>query len=129
MEQTQQHACQGHDEQLWRQPQPTADILRQSSNVGTIMIAQRLQKREVADALRSFGLGEATTVDFPYQAQGLLLDPARYYATGLASSAIGYGVAVTAMQMLDAYTTIAHSGVSVPPRLLSATIDPEEQPG
>jgi cell division protein FtsI (penicillin-binding protein 3) len=29
------------------------------------------------------------------------------------------------MQMLDAYTTIAHAGVSVPPRLLSATIGPD----
>ena len=32
--------------------------------------------------------------------------PTKYYTTGLASSAIGYGVAVTAMQMVDVYTTI-----------------------
>jgi cell division protein FtsI (penicillin-binding protein 3) len=117
------HDAESHPPEQWT----TADILRQSSNVGTIMIAQRLQRRELADALRSFGLGQATTVDFPYQAQGLLLDPDHYYATGLAASAIGYGVAVTAVQMLDAYTTIAHAGVSVPPRLLSATIGTDGQ--
>ena len=100
-----------------------ADILRQSSNIGTIEIAQRLSKYQLAGALRAFGLGQPTSVDFPGQASGLLLDPAKYYDTGLASTAIGYGVAVSGMQMLDAYATIANGGVTRPPRLLDATID------
>ena len=58
------------------------------------------------------GSGEPTAVDFPGQAAGLLLDPSHYYDTGLASTAIGYGVAVTGMQMLDAYVTIANGGVT-----------------
>jgi cell division protein FtsI (penicillin-binding protein 3) len=113
------HDAESHPIEQWT----TSDILRESSNVGTILIAQRLHKQELADALRDYGLGEQTTIDFPGQAQGLLLDPSEYYATGLASSAIGYGVAVTAMQMLGAYVTIANGGVTVPPRLLMATID------
>ncbi|MGO9873023.1 MAG: peptidoglycan D,D-transpeptidase FtsI family protein [Acidimicrobiia bacterium] len=99
------------------------DILRQSSNIGTIEVAQRLGKDRLSHALRSFGLGAPTSVQFPGQASGLLLDPSHYYATGLASTAIGYGVAVTAMQMLDAYVTIANGGVTRPPHLLDATID------
>ncbi|MDQ1509995.1 MAG: hypothetical protein QOG50_1839, partial [Actinomycetota bacterium] len=43
------------------------------------------------------------------------------------STAIGYGVAVTGMQMLDAYATIANGGVTRPPRLLDATIDSHGQ--
>ena len=100
-----------------------SDILRQSSNIGTIEIAQHLSKDRLAAALRSFGLGSPTSVDFPGQASGLLLDPSKYYDTGLASTAIGYGVAVTGMQMLDAYATIANGGVTRPPHLLDATID------
>ena len=100
-----------------------ADILRQSSNIGTIEIAQRLSKTELAGALRAFGLGRPTSVEFPGQASGLLLDPSKYYDTGLASTAIGYGVAVSGMQMLDAYATIANGGVTRPPRLLDATVD------
>jgi cell division protein FtsI (penicillin-binding protein 3) len=102
-----------------------SDILRESSNIGTIEIAQHMPKERLADALRSFGLGSRTAVDFPGQASGLLLDPAKYYDTGLASTAIGYGVAVTGMQMLDAYATIANGGVTRPPRLLDAVIDSE----
>lgn len=100
-----------------------SDILRESSNIGTIAIAQHLSKDQLANALRSFGLGSRTAVDFPGQPSGLLLDPSKYYDTGLASTAIGYGVAVTGMQMLDAYATIANGGVTRPPRLLDATID------
>jgi cell division protein FtsI (penicillin-binding protein 3) len=101
----------------------TADILRESSNVGTIEIAQRMHNQELADGLRAFGLGTKTPIDWPYQPGGLLLDPSHYYATGKYSSAIGYGVAVTGMQMVDAFTTIANGGVTRPPRLLDATID------
>ncbi len=73
----------------------TADILRESSNVGTIEIAMKMKNQELADGLRAFGLGEPTTVDWPYQPAGLLIPPGQYYATGKYSTAIGYGVAVT----------------------------------
>jgi cell division protein FtsI (penicillin-binding protein 3) len=101
----------------------TTDILRESSNVGTIMIAQDLGKEALAQSLRNFGLGERTAIDFPGQPRGYLLEPDEYYTTGLAASAIGYGVAVTAMQMVDVYATFANNGVTVTPRLLDATID------
>ena len=51
----------------------TADILRESSNVGTIEIAQRMKNQEVADGLRAFGLGEQTAIQWPYQPAGLLI--------------------------------------------------------
>jgi cell division protein FtsI (penicillin-binding protein 3) len=102
-----------------------AEILGHSSNIGTIKIAQRLSPATLASALRRFGLGAKTNVQFPGQATGILRDPAHYYSTGLASTAIGYGVAVTGMQMLDAYVTIANGGVTVPPHLLAATVDPK----
>ena len=50
------------------------DILRQSSNIGTIKIAERLSKDQLANSLRSFGLGATTSVQFPGQASGLLLE-------------------------------------------------------
>lgn len=101
----------------------TADILRESSNVGTIKIAQTMTNQEVADGVRAFGLGSKTAIDWPGQPDGLLIPPSQYYSTGKYSTAIGYGVAVTGMQMLDAFTTIANGGVTRPPHLLDATID------
>jgi cell division protein FtsI (penicillin-binding protein 3) len=37
---------------------------------------------------------------------------------------IGYGNAVTAMQLLDVYATIANGGMARAPRLVAATVDP-----
>jgi cell division protein FtsI (penicillin-binding protein 3) len=109
----------------WHPPMrwTTADILRESSNVGTIEIARRMRNQDVADALRAFGLGRKTAITWPGQPNGLLIDPSEYYATGKYASAIGYGVDVTAMQMLDAFATIANGGMTRPARLLDATID------
>jgi cell division protein FtsI (penicillin-binding protein 3) len=109
----------------WHPPMDwtTADILRESSNVGTIEIAKRMKNREMYDAVKAFGLGTRTTIDWAGQPNGLLLASDQYYSTGKYSTAIGYGAAVTGMQMLDAFTTIANDGVTRPPRLLAATID------
>jgi cell division protein FtsI (penicillin-binding protein 3) len=101
----------------------TADILRESSNVGTIEIAQRMRNKELAAGVRAFGLGTRTSVAWPGQPAGLVLSPDKYYATGKYSTAIGYGAAVTGMQMLDAFVTIANGGVTRPPHLLDATVD------
>lgn len=109
----------GHPLERWS----TTDIVRESSNVGTIMIAQALGKERLDAALRAFGLGEATAVDFPGQAEGILLDPDRYYSTGIGAVPIGYGVAVSLLQMVDVYVTIANDGVTQPPRLVAATIE------
>jgi cell division protein FtsI (penicillin-binding protein 3) len=88
-----------------------------------MLIAQRMRNQEVADAMRAFGLGAQTSVAWPYQPAGLLIPPSQYFATGKYSTAIGYGVAVTAMQMLDAFATIANGGATRPPHLVDATID------
>jgi cell division protein FtsI (penicillin-binding protein 3) len=106
-----------------QQTMTVADIMRESSNVGIIKIAERMRNRELADAVRAFGLGRRTSIDWPGQPDGIVLDPSQYWATGKYSTAIGYGAAVTGMQMLGTFATIANRGVSRPAHLLAATID------
>jgi cell division protein FtsI/penicillin-binding protein 2 len=100
-----------------------ADIVRESSNVGTILIARALGGDRFDTALRSFGFGSPTGLDFPGEAPGILLPREQYNSTSLASMPVGSGIAVTAMQMLDVYLTIANDGVARAPRLIAATID------
>ncbi len=99
------------------------DIVRESSNVGTILTARMLGKERFDAALRAFGFGTPTGLNFPGEAPGLLLPLDQYNDTSLASMPIGNGIAVTAMQMLDVYLTIANGGVARAPRLVAATID------
>lgn len=100
-----------------------ADIVRLSSNVGTIRIAEMLGARRFDEALRAFGFGRATGLEYPGEASGILLPLDEYNATSLASMPVGSGIAVTAMQMLDVYLTIANGGVAREPRLVAATLD------
>ncbi|HJU51195.1 MAG TPA: penicillin-binding protein 2 [Acidimicrobiia bacterium] len=97
-----------------------ADVFRQSSNVGTIKIAQMMSRDQLFFYLKAFGLGEITGLDYPGEAKGLInLDES--CQTCPASSAIGYGVAVTAVQMAAAYGAIGNDGVWMQPHLLSTT--------
>jgi cell division protein FtsI (penicillin-binding protein 3) len=101
----------------------TTDILANSSNVGTIGIAQTLGKTALDQYLRKFGFGQVSAVNFPGESAGLLLKPSKWSGTSIATVAIGQGVAVTALQMLAAYNTIANGGIYVAPKLVAATID------
>ncbi len=101
----------------------TADILAHSSNVGTIQIAQRLGKPGIDRYLRSFGLADATGLRFPGESSGIMHDPDEWSGTSIGSIPIGQGVAVTAVQMLGAYNTIANGGTYVAPSLVKATVD------
>lgn len=100
-----------------------ADVLRESSNVGTILVARMLGKERFDAYLRRFGFGEGTGLEFPGEAPGILLPLEQYNATSLASMPVGSGLAVTAMQLLDVYMVLANDGVAREPRLISSTID------
>jgi cell division protein FtsI (penicillin-binding protein 3) len=101
----------------------TTDILVNSSNVGTIMVGEKLGKVRLDHYLRAFGFGKKTGVGFPGEPAGLLLDPAHWYVTSMGTVPIGNGLAVSALQMLQVYVTVANGGVYKPPKLVEATID------
>jgi cell division protein FtsI (penicillin-binding protein 3) len=106
------------------------EIMAESSNIGTIKIAQRLGKDRLAEYLRRFGFGRPTALRLPHEEAGLLPDPddpSEWSGSSIGTIPIGHGISVTAMQMLLAYNTIANDGVYVPPTLLRATFDAEGQ--
>jgi membrane peptidoglycan carboxypeptidase len=103
------------------------DILVNSSNVGTIMVGQKLGKNRLDHYLRAFGFGTKTGVGFPGEPAGLLLDPDHWYVTSMGTVPIGNGLAVSALQMLQVYVTVANGGLYRPPRLVEATINADGQ--
>ncbi len=101
-----------------------SDIVAESSNVGTIMVARKLGKERVDRFLRGFGLANPTGLAFPGESGGLLPELKNWSGTSLATVPIGQGVAVTALQMLLAYNAIANDGVYVGPSLAKQVVDP-----
>jgi cell division protein FtsI (penicillin-binding protein 3) len=106
-----------------REPMTLADIVAQSSNVGAVMVADRLGQTRMARYLSSFGLGRPTGVDFPYEARGIMLPLSQWSDTSLATMAYGQGIAVTPLQMISVFATIANGGRWVEPRLVRGTAD------
>jgi cell division protein FtsI (penicillin-binding protein 3) len=98
------------------------DIVANSSNVGAIMIGQELGKDRLDSYLRRFGFGSRTALGFPGESAGIMLDPDKWSGTSIGTIPIGQGIAVTAVQMLAAYNTIANGGVYVAPKLVRGTV-------
>lgn len=110
-----------HEPMTWN----AGDILRESSNVGTIMISNKLHKARLDHYLRAYGFGSKTALNFPGEASGILLDPKDWSDTSIATVPIGNGLAVTPMQMLSVYMTIANYGMKVEPKLIKSFINPD----
>ena len=108
-----------HDDAVWS----LQEIVVESSNIGTIKLAETLGSARLEQYLRGFGLGDVTPLQFPGEAKGLLPPHDKWRGTENATIAYGQGVGVTALQMVAAVNTIANGGTYVPPRLVLGSID------
>ncbi len=108
-----------HDEEEWS----VSDILRQSSNVGTILWAQDLGDVPLYDQLVDFGLGSVSELSFPGEARGILPAVGRWSGTSLPTIAIGQGVSTTPIQMITAFATLANGGRRPAPTLVLGSRD------
>ncbi len=109
-----------HDTQWWT----PVDIMRESSNIGTIQWAERLGEQGLHDTLSDFGFGNTSTLRFPYEEKGLLREVDTWSGTSLPSISIGQGIAATPLQILQSFNIIANGGVYVPPKLVLGTTGP-----
>jgi cell division protein FtsI (penicillin-binding protein 3) len=101
-----------------------SEILRYSSNIGTTKIGFDLGPEALRKGLLDFGFGQKSGVDLPGDGRGLL-QPLPWRPHLLANISFGQGVAVTAMQMANAYATIANGGMLNTPYIVQSIRDPE----
>ncbi len=113
-----------HETQEWT----VSEIVAKSSNVGTILIQQELGDPLLYRYLQGFGLGAPTGIDFPGEAPGLLREAQKWCDSCGASTAIGYHVDVTRLQMTAVFATVGNDGVWLQPRLVKEVIDVNGQP-
>ena len=94
-----------------------------SSNIGMILAAEKMPKRQLARYMEKFGITQRTDLGLPGESAGLMLQPENWYGTTFPTMAFGQGYSVTAVQMTDVFATIANGGVRVKPSIVDATID------
>lgn len=99
---------------------PVSQIIAQSSNVGTVKIAQTMTDERFDSWVRKFGFGRKTGIDLAGEEQGLVLRHKEYSGVSKANFAIGQGLDVTPIQMAAAYSAIANGGILRPPHIVES---------
>ena len=94
------------------------EVLAQSSNIGTYEIGRRVGESGILAQVERMGFGQTTSIDFPDETAGLLVNANNWYASDEVALPIGQVDAVPAIQVLDAYNAIANGGVFVEPKLV-----------
>jgi cell division protein FtsI (penicillin-binding protein 3) len=106
-------------------PYTTTGVFGKSSNVGTLMLAQRVGPERFYDMVRKFGLGQRTGVGLPGESAGLVPPIDQWSGSTFSNLPIGQGLSMTLLQMTGMYQTIANDGLRMPPRIIKATIAPD----
>lgn len=93
-------------------------VLVHSSDVGSVKIALRLGQDRFYRYIRDFGFHSRTDLGLPSEEHGLLEPPRYWSGVSIGEVAIGQGIGVTAIQLIDAYSAVANDGVLIQPRLV-----------
>ncbi len=99
-------------------------VLEQSSNIGMAKLSERIDDETFYKYLRDFGFSNATSIDLPSEAKGLLKKPGSFSAVTKSFVSFGYEIAVTPLQMITAYSTIVNGGTLLQPFILKSITDP-----
>ena len=112
------------------------DIVINSSNIGTLILAQRLTGQEFYDGFKKFGLSKKTGIDLPYEQEGLIHKIWQYKAgekdgkdnVFKATDSYGQGITTTFMQMMKAYMVFNNNGKFTTPQIVKSKKEPEQIP-
>ena len=102
-----------------------AQILTESSNIGTIFVQQEMGRERHREYMAAFGLGSRTALDFPGESPGILKEAQNLWGSERVTVAYGQGVSSTSLQLVAAVNTIANRGTYVAPKLVKATVGPD----
>jgi len=98
-----------------------AGVIAQSSNIGTMMIGEKVPAPTLEKYFRSFGVGQPSGIHFPGETSGIFARSQDWSASQRFTVMYGQGLAVNAIQAAGVFQTIANGGVRVPPTLVAGT--------
>lgn len=110
------------------EPLTLAQVIERSSNIGVVLVGQKLGGRRYYEYLRRFGFGERTGVELPAENPGVLRYDEFTRPLGRAYASFGQGLSATPLQITAAACTLANGGLLVKPRLVKAIVDENGRP-
>jgi cell division protein FtsI (penicillin-binding protein 3) len=103
-----------------------AGVVAQSSNIGTVLAADKFARGELRSYLSQFGLGQTTDIGVRGETPGILPDPSVWTPQTQDRIAFGQSLSVNAVQMAAAVNTLANRGVRVSPSLIRGIATTED---
>lgn len=106
--------------------QDFAEAFSNSCNVAFVHMGRQVGKENMYKYIKAFGFGENTGIELLGESPGII--PAstdRIKEVDLATLSYGHSIAVTPIQMVNAFSTIANGGNLMKPRLVKELIDYE----
>lgn len=101
-----------------------SQILEVSSNIGVAKIAFDLGEEKLRKAFADFGFGEKTGLEIPGETRGILPGiPWRQHH--FSNISFGHGIAVSPIQMANAYAAIANGGILRQPTIIKSIVNAE----
>jgi cell division protein FtsI (penicillin-binding protein 3) len=101
----------------------TTGVFAKSSNIGTLLLAEKVGADRYAEMLKNFGLGQRTGVGLPGESAGSVPERKSWSGSTFGNLPIGQGLSMTVLQMAGMYQAIANNGVRVSPRIIKSTVD------
>jgi cell division protein FtsI (penicillin-binding protein 3) len=95
-------------------------IIAESSNVGTLQIAQRLGPETWYRYEKLFGVGDKTGIELPGESGGYVPPISQWSESTFANLPFGQGESMTILQLASIYQAIANNGVRIPPRIVQS---------
>jgi cell division protein FtsI (penicillin-binding protein 3) len=103
-----------------------AGVIAKSSNIGTVLAADKFASGQLRSYLSRFGLGQTTNIGVRGETPGILPDPSIWTPQTQDRIAFGQSLSVNAVQMAAAVNTLANGGVRVSPSLIRGTATTDE---
>lgn len=99
------------------------EILRFSSNIGMVKLSQKMDKDMFYTYIRSFGFGNYTYLGLPGEVKGRLGLPSEWSGPTKGTMSYGYGISVTPIQLITAYSALINGGYLYKPYLVKEIRD------
>lgn len=106
----------------------TAGIIKRSSNVGAVKVAQRVGREQFHAALVRFGFGAKSGIELPGEQRGTLRPYTTWRDIEFATMSFGYGLTVTPLQLAAAIAAIGNGGTYHPPRIVDSVVAADGTP-
>jgi cell division protein FtsI/penicillin-binding protein 2 len=99
--------------------------IAESCNAAMMQISQLIEPSMLYRTYKKFGLGDPTGVEVVAESNGILKPPSRWSGFSATSLSIGQEMAVTGIQLVQAYSAIANGGTLIKPRLIRRITSPD----